>query len=191
MRGSGATGLLVSMAVSQSKELMRMDAKNLEVLRKLKESLETESAAAHPLKNASGFSEESEAAFREIARRNIESGNLTPAPRKKRRNKAPNSEANRSPALPKNPLPPLPPKAAARRDKKTKDSRPPVWEQRVCRFCRAEFAVNLNWNPLPIMCSKCRNARKVRIGKSSKGCPSVYTNIQVFSGGAPGLGKRH
>jgi hypothetical protein len=167
-----------------------MDAKNLEVLRELKEKLEAEAAPVPPPKNASGFSEASEAAFREIARRNIDSGNLTP-PRKKRRLKALNSHAKKSPALPREPLPPLPPKAAARRDKKPKDTRPPVWDKRLCRFCKAEFTVNLNWNPLPIMCSNCRNARKVRIGKSAKASPSIYTNIQVFGGGAPGLGKRH
>lgn len=167
-----------------------MNAKNLEVLRKLKEKLEKDSAPASPPKNASGFSEASEAVFREIARRNIESGNLTP-PRKKRRLKALNIHANQSPALPREPLPPLPAKSTAGRGKKPKDTRPPVWENKLCRFCKAEFAVNLNWNHLPIMCGKCRNARKARVGKSAKASPSIYTNIQVFRGGAPGLGKRH
>ena len=166
-----------------------MDVRNLEVLRKLQEHLSKEEKPALPEKNASGFSEASEAAFREIARRNIAAGNLTPNPKKRPKN-ASSSPPSRQPPNPREPIPQTPLKTPDTKKKKPKDTRPAVWSQKSCRFCKIEFRVNLNWSFLPVMCSGCRSERKVKIGRRGKSTPSIYTNIQVFSGGSPGSGKR-
>lgn len=78
---------------------------------------------------------------------------------------------------------------------KISDKDTPEWRKRYCRLCRAEFFIHRDWVKPPAMCKKCRDsAHDARTNKASKNLKSgrtVYSHYVIYSGGSPGLGKRH
>lgn len=142
-----------------------MDAKSLEVLRQLKQSMnaakDEEQLKVRPKQ---GFSEESEEAFRQLARRRLESPTIAAQPAVQRQAEAPRHEAS------------------------TSRKEPARWESRTCRFCKSKFNVNLLWDRIPIMCSGCRTERKTHY-EVPEG-DTLYTETKVFHGGGPGTGRR-
>ena len=144
-----------------------MDAKNLEVLLRLKQAMEDSETEENPEKKprphvpGQGFSEESERIFQELAKKRL-SGDGAPISKKQDQ---------------------------PRRKAESSGSREPAeWGRRICRFCKAEYVVNLLWSNIPIMCNGCRNERKTRY-KPGEG-DTLYAETKVFHGGGPGTGRR-
>lgn len=78
---------------------------------------------------------------------------------------------------------------------KIADKDTPEWRKRYCRLCRAEFFIRRDWVKPPAMCKKCRDsfhdARTNKTSKNRKSGRTVYSHYVIYSGGSPGLGKRH
>jgi hypothetical protein len=170
-----------------------VDAKNLEVLLRLKQAMEDSETEENPEKKprphvpGQGFSEESERIFQELAKKRL-SGDGAPISKKQDQSSQPPARAK-----PKTPWPQPHARQAEdhqpRRKAESSGSREPAeWGRRICRFCKAEYVVNLLWSNIPIMCNGCRNERKTRY-KPGEG-DTLYAETKVFHGGGPGTGRR-
>lgn len=75
------------------------------------------------------------------------------------------------------------------------DKDAPEWSKRYCHVCRAEFFIHRDWARPPARCKKCRDsyndAITAKSSKNRKSGKTVYSHYVIYSGGSPGLGKRH
>jgi hypothetical protein len=78
---------------------------------------------------------------------------------------------------------------------KIADKEAPEWSKRYCHVCRAEFFIHRDWVKPPTRCKKCRDsyydAITAKSSKNRKSGKTVYSHYVIYSGGSPGLGKRH
>ncbi|HBO1536242.1 TPA: hypothetical protein L4F48_002042 [Pseudomonas aeruginosa] len=71
----------------------------------------------------------------------------------------------------------------------------PEWTARSCLWCNSKFFVHKDWVKPPTRCKKCReklhNRQCAKGVKKAKNTKTVYSHYVIYSGGSPGLGKRH
>lgn len=74
------------------------------------------------------------------------------------------------------------------------DKDAPEWSKRHCQWCHADFVVHRDWEKPPTRCKKCRDSfHHNRVSKSRKkdSGKTIFSHYVIYSGGSPGLGKRH
>jgi len=67
----------------------------------------------------------------------------------------------------------------------------PVWLNKSCWRCRSAFKIRSDWDKPPTMCKSCAKDIDSTYLPSSGRAKADYKFQSVVSGGAPGLGKRH
>ncbi|HCG1257664.1 TPA: hypothetical protein NJG46_000261 [Pseudomonas aeruginosa] len=71
----------------------------------------------------------------------------------------------------------------------------PEWIARSCLWCNSKFFVHKEWVKPPTRCKNCReklhNRQWSKGAKKAKSTKTVYSHYVIYSGGSPGLGKRH
>lgn len=75
--------------------------------------------------------------------------------------------------------------------KNSPDPALPAWTERACLGCKKPFVIHKDWTDPPNRCKACRDKlRYTRVYGGKKSAKTAFSNFVIYSGGAPGLGKR-